>query len=211
MYSGEEYLWSCEEHGIKISFPQHPQKRNIHVTVMSLNNSSEDIDVDNADNDAEFVSAVYSVRLSSPLPAPVTVEVQHCVNITDPNIASSLTFVKTNPGEDFFSPIDGGEFGVGSRYGKIQLSHFCRFGIGKLFPRNKKEIIYVSSIYTQSSEPRRQDLHVVVTKDLEDHLNVSGEREGGSLQIILSLAILAFLVSVENTADSHHSLPDCHF
>ena len=174
MYSGEEYCWPCEEdndRGIRISFPQHTQKRQIHVTVMSLNSCTEDIDID-GDNDVEFVSAVYHVQLSSPLPTPVTVEIQHCIHITNPDIASSLTFLRSSSDENPFTPIKGGQFDVNSRYGKIQLSQFSSFGIGRLF-RRSRDTVYVASVFSSRSEPKRYDLHVVVTKDLKDHLMVN--------------------------------------
>ena len=171
VYKGEEHVWSCEDHGIRISFPRHTHKKEIRVALMSLNNCSEEIDI-HGDKDAEFVSAVYRVQLSSPLPAPVTVEIQHCVSIAHPDVASSLTFVRTNSGEECFTPIEGGQFDVDSSYGKIQLSHFCRFGIAKWFSRNR-DIMYVTSLFARSYVPLKHLMRVVVTRDLKDHLNVS--------------------------------------
>ena len=76
IYNGTECTLSCEENGIKINFPEH----RINVLVMSLNISSDNcIFYDNA----ELVSAIYRVCISEPLPRPVTVEMEHCVTLSD--------------------------------------------------------------------------------------------------------------------------------
>ena len=164
-------MWSLKEHGIALSFPQHHTSTNILVSMMSLNNSSELIAVQ-GDDHAEFVSAVYHIQVSSPLPVPVTMEIQHCVHITDHDVASSLSFVKSNENEDHFTAIEGGQFELNRRYGCIKISQFSHFGIVQFFRRLHRNTLYIASIFTKKVDYKHQ-LDVIVTRDIPQHLRVS--------------------------------------
>ena len=170
VYTGKEYVWSLKEHGIALSFPQHHTSTNIIVSVMSLNNSSELIAVQ-GDDHAEFVSAVYHIQVSSPLPVPVTMEIQHCVHITDHDVASSLSFVKSNENEDHFTPIEGGQFELNGRYGSIAVSQFSDFSIAQFFRRRHRNVVYTATIFTKTEQYKHQ-LDVAVTRNIAEHLEV---------------------------------------
>ena len=81
---------------------------------------------------SQLVSGVchISVTSSSQLNKPVTVQLEHCVNITDKKQAKYLSFVVAKSGPPFnFEYLPGGSFCPGSQYGTIHLKEFSLLGI----------------------------------------------------------------------------------
>ena len=80
-----------------------------------------------------LASAVYTISVAKPLLKPLTLEIQHCVNLQTQVQTNCLHFVRasltpsTLPYE--FTLLDGGQFHVGNRYGSITRDHFCAIGI----------------------------------------------------------------------------------
>ncbi|XP_019853209.1 PREDICTED: uncharacterized protein LOC109582741 [Amphimedon queenslandica] len=77
-----------------------------------------------------LVSAVYAISVSKPLLKPLVIELQHCVDLRTNAQADCLKFVRAplkSPYE--FSPIDGGSFNVGRRYGSIKRDQFSLVAI----------------------------------------------------------------------------------
>ena len=77
-----------------------------------------------------LVSAVYGLSLSKPLLKRLTLEIQHCVNLTgQPALSHHLKFaiapVSTPSLPYQFSIVEGGEFSSNSWYGSIQRKEFC--------------------------------------------------------------------------------------
>ena len=80
-----------------------------------------------------LVSAVYAISITKPLLKPLTLEIQHCVNIQTQAQANHLYFVRapltssTLPYE--FTLLDGGQFYPRNRYGSISRDRFCALGV----------------------------------------------------------------------------------
>ena len=71
-----------------------------------------------------------SVSSSSQLNKPITVQLEHCVNITDEKQAKYLCFVLAKSGPPFkFEYLPGGSFCPGSQYGTIHLKEFSKLAI----------------------------------------------------------------------------------
>ena len=77
---------------------------------------------------AKLVSAVYAISVAKPLLKPLTLEIQHCVNLQTKSQANCLYFVRAPlsnsrlPYE--FTLLDRGQFYPGNRYGCIICHHF---------------------------------------------------------------------------------------
>ena len=71
-----------------------------------------------------------SVSSSSHLSKPITIELEHCANITDEKHAEYLSFVVAKSGPPFkFEYLPGGSFCPGSKYGTIHLKEFSLLAI----------------------------------------------------------------------------------
>ena len=79
-----------------------------------------------------LVSAVYAIS-SSHLLKSLKLEVQHCIDLSDPSLCKYLKFavapVHTSSLPYHFSIVEGGEFPANSRYGSIERSKFCLVGM----------------------------------------------------------------------------------
>ena len=80
------------------------------------------------------VSAIYDISIAKPLLKPLTLEIQHCVNLHTQAEANCLHFVRANlhPSTlpyEFTELLDGGQFYPGSRYGSITSDHFSPVAI----------------------------------------------------------------------------------
>ena len=79
-----------------------------------------------------LVSAVYAISVSKPLLKPLTVELQHCVNLKNTGQTERLKFVRASLKSEqafHFNFVEGGSFNVGGRYGSIERDQFCGMGI----------------------------------------------------------------------------------
>ena len=90
-----------------------------------------------------LVSAVYTISVAKPLLKPLTLEIQHCVNIQTQAQANHLYFVRapltssTLPYE--FTLLDGGQFYPKNRYGSIKCDHFYAIGIVAMEPHGESD------------------------------------------------------------------------
>ena len=75
-----------------------------------------------------LVSAVYAISASHLLKS-LKLEVQHCIDLSDPSLCKYLKFavapVHTSSLPYQFNIVEGGEFPANSRYGSIERSKFC--------------------------------------------------------------------------------------
>ena len=172
VYSGEEINLQFEEHGLFMHFPESETKTEITTTVKSLNISSDDCVLP---DDAELVSAVYQIHVSEALPA-VDMEIQHCVHLSNHDEALSMMFVHSNTKQDppyHFTVINGGQFEPLTRYGKIKLSSFCKLALVVFLKRLfRPPVIYATNLFRTLTTPGKYEVHVVVTKDLNDTITV---------------------------------------
>lgn len=146
--------------------------KEVQVTVTSLDTSSGYYILP---NNAELVSAVYQIGVSETLPSPVTLEVQHCVDLPNENATSAMSFVRCDLKQKSryqLKAIEGGQFTPKTFYGKIELSHFSDIGI-IVWIDYFLHRTYVANIFKQQLYPTFNQLHVVVTQNITDHITVS--------------------------------------
>lgn len=142
---------------------------------MSLHLTSNEYDL--YDN-AEIVSAVYRVNTSSPLPCPVTVEMQHCVHLRDDEDTNSLCFVKASSegGPPYrFEVVQGGQFTSNERYGKIKVSQFSDYAIVRFFKRLcgiPAPLVCCYNVFKKENEVNTHYVYIAVTKDLASYIKV---------------------------------------
>ena len=79
---------------------------------------------------AQLVSGVYAICMPRKLLQPVTVELEHCVDLKSTEQCNRLTFARAQRGLPYtFKSISGGRFSPKSRVGKISLSRFSLVAI----------------------------------------------------------------------------------
>ena len=123
----------------------------------------------------ELVSAVYWVKTPGKFAKPVTIEVQHCANFSNPN---QLCFVRTTCTQKSlpynFEIIDGGSFNLGTKHGALSITNFSGIAIVKDVIPNEHSCQYCAQVYfTVQHFPDYWYCHFVITKDLEMCLEVS--------------------------------------
>ena len=124
----------------------------------------------------ELVSAVYWVHAPLKFSKPLTIEVQHCANFSNPN---QLCFIRTSCTQKSlpysFKIIDGGSFTLSSRYGILSTIHFSGNGIAKaMTPGEEHSCRYCAQVYFTAKHLKDYwYCHFVITKDLDMCLAVS--------------------------------------
>ena len=125
-----------ENYDFRLHCPEGAVSKDTEVAVVAL--VSGDFKVP---KDTVLVSAVYAISVSKPLLKPLTIELQHCVDLRNTGQTGCLKFVRA-PLMEYpyqFSIVDGGSFSVDSRYGSIEREQFCIFAIiKKIFSRNSE-------------------------------------------------------------------------
>ena len=123
-----------ENYGFRLHCPEGAVSKDTIVAVAAL--VSGDFKVP---KDTVLVSAVYAISVSKPLLKPLTIELQHCVDLRNTGQTGCLKFVRAMKYPYQFSIVDGGSFSVDSRYGSIEREQFCIFAtIKKIFRRNSE-------------------------------------------------------------------------
>uniref|UniRef100_A0A1X7T3R0 Uncharacterized protein n=1 Tax=Amphimedon queenslandica TaxID=400682 RepID=A0A1X7T3R0_AMPQE len=114
-----------EEYGLRISVAEDSlsASETVEVSVLALVGGHFKF----PDN-TRLVSAVYAIS-TSPLLKSLRIEMQHCIDLSDPSLSKYLKFavapVHTASLPYQFSLIEGGEFPAYQRYGWIERSKFC--------------------------------------------------------------------------------------
>ena len=80
-------------------------------------------------NEYKIVSAVYDVIFKNELQKAITIEVEHCVNVTDESTARKLSFaiatIDLTTTEFSFNLVPDGIFPVNATRGSITLNENC--------------------------------------------------------------------------------------
>jgi len=124
-------------------------------------------------DDSELVSCIYWLSCSQQFLKPVTLQIQHCASIED---LSHLRFVVAKSSQSElpykFEVLEKGTFSQDSSYGSLEISQFSFFGIiiRKIFRRH---ISYYSALYYIQQGVNSWHVDVVVSRNLEVHLQVS--------------------------------------
>ncbi|XP_019861127.1 PREDICTED: uncharacterized protein LOC109589493 [Amphimedon queenslandica] len=122
-------LMNWEEYGLRISVAEDSlsASETVEVSVLALVGGHFKF----PDN-TRLVSAVYAIS-TSPLVKSLRIEMQHCIDLSDPSLSKYLKFavapVHTASLPYQFSLIEGGEFPAYQRYGWIERSKFCQLAI----------------------------------------------------------------------------------
>ena len=120
------FLW--ENYGFKLVCPEGAVSKDTKLDVTALVRGNIKVP-----EGTVLVSAVYEISVSKPLLKPLTIELQHCVDLRNTGQTGCLKFVRAPQESPYqFSIIDGGLFSVNSRYGSIECAQFCFFGIIKI-------------------------------------------------------------------------------
>uniref|UniRef100_A0A1X7UT66 Death domain-containing protein n=1 Tax=Amphimedon queenslandica TaxID=400682 RepID=A0A1X7UT66_AMPQE len=122
-------LMNWEEYGLRISVPEDSlsASETVEVSVLALVGGHFKFP-----DSTRLVSAVYAIS-TSPLLKSLRIEMQHCIDLSDPSLSKYLKFavapVHTASLPYQFSIIEGGEFPAYQRYGWIERSKFCQLAI----------------------------------------------------------------------------------
>ena len=125
------------------------------------------------------ISGIYWISTPHRFIQPVTIEIQHCVQLHSPEESDDLTLVvakcsqKNLPYQ--FKILKGGVFSPHSSYGSIQLNHFSGIGIIRrlLQPFSRAQKRYCAKLYYTPSSISDWNVHFVITLNLDAHISVS--------------------------------------
>ena len=114
-----------EKYGFILHCPEGAVSKDTEVAVTALVSGNFKVP-----KGTVLVSAVYAISVSKPLLKSLTLELQHCVDLRYTGQTSCLKFVRGPLKSPYqLSPVEGGVFSVGSRYGSIKLDQFSAMGI----------------------------------------------------------------------------------
>ena len=174
MVTNEAMNFHWKDHGFKLhvqdnSLPEGIPEYSVNIKA-SLSGQFE------LPESYELVSAMYWVKTPGKFTKPITIEVQHCANFSDPN---QLHFVFTSfakKGLPYkFEVIDGGSFTLGNTYGALSTTHFCGIGVAKKVEPSEPSCKYCAQVYftVKNLKDYWYYCHFVITKGLEICLAVS--------------------------------------
>ena len=117
------YTW--EKYGFKLLCPKGAVSKDTEVIVTALVSGNFKVP-----KGTVLVSAVYAISVSKPLLKSLTIELQHCVDLRYTGQTGCLKFVRGPLKSPYqLSPVEGGIFSVGNRYGSIKRDQFSPIGI----------------------------------------------------------------------------------
>ena len=169
---GMSFHW--KDHGFKLHVPENALPESISEYTVNIKASlAGQFELPEG---YELVSALYWVITPGSFTKPITIEIQHCANFSDPN---QLLFVCTDHAQKSlpykFEVIDGGSFTIGNKYGALSTMHFSGKAVVKKVKPNEHSCQYCAQVYFTVKNMRNYwyYCHFVVTKDLEMCLAVS--------------------------------------
>ena len=128
--------------------------------------------------DVILVSEVFEVTTSCDLQAPITINLQHCVQVSGEDEQNCLSFARAESGTGanskyLFKECVGGTFTIGSEYGEVECEKFSGFLIwwrklrGLPCPLRCSLRMVRSLLYQDMHEA-----HIIVTKDIGNIMKV---------------------------------------
>ena len=131
IYRREAFSFTWKDHGFKLHLPENVLPPDISECFIKVRASlSGQFQFPHG---AELVSGIYSIHSSHSFTQSVTVEIEHFSTTDTPEEAEELSFV-VSTGDQLpsqFHPLKDGIFPVHSRYGAIEVPHFCKYGVTK--------------------------------------------------------------------------------
>ena len=180
-YTGEARNLEWSGHGFRLHFPEHVLPRDVSACVVDVKAAiSGQFEFPEG---AELVSGVYCIYCPHKFTQPVTVELQHCADITSHKAAARLRFVRAKCSQPdlpyHFDFLDGGVFTGRSSYGSIKLSHFSILGIVRRGTQAVSRWFYGATssrydahLFYGSSSLRSTEAHFAITQGLELQVEV---------------------------------------
>ena len=133
-------------------------------------------------DDTVAVSGIYAIGTSCPLLKPLTIHMQHCVNLESEEDLQSMSFYKaehsnTKPPYEFL-PCDGGVFVTGSSYGSLDCKSFTLITIVRrirswITGRPNPSIRYRAQVLYSTSTPKLWIIYIFVIKNINSIIQVS--------------------------------------
>jgi hypothetical protein len=122
-YGGvHNFLWRGP--GISLFFPGADCSLQLTFSVKTVN---DDYVLPLEYQEMPLVSGMYEIIASDKLPAPATMQIQHCAIIDEED---SLIFMVAHGKPPYhFEPLPGGRFPLGESYGEVKIDKFCKFMI----------------------------------------------------------------------------------
>ena len=171
MVTNEAMNFQWKNHGLKLHVPESALPEGISVCPVNIKASlAGQFELPQG---YDLVSAVYWVSAQGGFVKPITIEVEHCANFSNP---TQLSFVRTShkfPNK--FEIVGRGLFSLGNKYGTLSATHFSGNGIAKKQVPGEHSCQYCAQVYftVKHLQDHWYYCHFVVTKDLEMCLAVS--------------------------------------
>ena len=122
LYTGRRIHFIWEDAGINLLFPDTVYEGEIEISVAIFGTSGEHYVWPPGYRFMPPASATYQITASAPLPAPVTVRMEHCAVVEKDD---SLVYMVAHGGPPFrFQPLYGGKFPLNESYGEIEVTEF---------------------------------------------------------------------------------------
>ena len=158
VYRGEAVSFIWKDHGFKLHLPENalpPDITDCSVRVRAALSGQFQFP-----DDAELVSGIYSIHSSHSFTQLVTVEIEHFSTTDTPEEAKELSFV-VSTGDQLpsqFRPLKDGIFPIHSRYGAMEVLHFCKYGVTRI--RKSRRLIRREKVnQEQSYGPESRNLY----------------------------------------------------
>ena len=132
IYRGEAFSFTWKDHGFKLHLSENALPPDISECFIKVRAalSGQFLFPDGS----ELVSGIYSIHSSHSFTRSVTVEIEHFSTTDTPEEAEELSFV-VSTGDQLpsqFHPLKDGIFPILSRYGAIEVPHFCKYGVARI-------------------------------------------------------------------------------
>ena len=163
VYSGKKLDSDWEDAGISLHFPDATFEKEIEISVEIVTNIDEQGILPRRYRLMPAASTPYKITASAPLPAPVTVRMEHCAVVKEEN---TLVLMVAHKGPPYnFEPLPGAKFPLNSFYGEVELEHFSLLQFFWNLLGYRKMQLSVHVLYHEDNTAT-----FVVTKNLKDHI-----------------------------------------
>lgn len=151
------------QYGIKIYVPPNAFLEQLMNITIGIDVSGNFIWPENT----TLVSANYYINTSSILLQPLTLEIEHCVSVSEEHQTSNLIFGKADTEGTMpylYNKISNGTFQRGQTGGIIQMSSFCWLGI--FWCDDSPPVAYTATVLTHQNEHRAYRLLLIAVRDI---------------------------------------------
>ena len=164
VYSGKKLDFNWEDAGLSLYFPDTNFEKEIEISIEIVTNIDEQSILPKHYRLMPAASAPYKITASAPLPAPVTVRMEHCAILEKED---SLVLMVAHKGPPYnFKLLPGAKFQLNLPYCEIKLEDFCILCSFWNLIRCRPMRLSVQIFYHEESEAT-----FVVTKSLKWHVN----------------------------------------